>query len=213
MTVNGHNLIRLCSLFIAIVLINNNSSQVIAQNSKSKTTSPAPKAVDKKETNNASKATPEPVIENVLSVSTDQLVNKPQDFVGKNVKFNAKFSNFSSLALDYKPAFRSSKTYLSFLVFRSSAQIPLSELKLAMVIPKEKDSDTKLLTELKEGDQLEIVGKVFSAALDDPWLDVLKLKKIGGSQDEKKTVANNNEKGTAATKETAKEDQGKKESK
>jgi hypothetical protein len=137
------------------------------------------KAGDKKEP-----PKPEVVIENVVPVKADELVDKPHDFLGKNVKFNAAFFAFSNLALDYKPAFRSSKTHISFLVSKAKKQIPISELKLAMMIPKEKDPDTTLLANLKEGDSVEITGKVFSSALDDPWVEVLKIKKLGG--DDKK---------------------------
>jgi len=43
-----------------------------------------------------------------------------------------------------------------------------------------------LLATIKEGDQLEITGKVFNTALDEPWLDVLRLKKLKSAPDEKK---------------------------
>jgi len=147
---------------------------------------PAAKTADKTsekpaEKTEAKKPTPEPepVIENVQNVSTDQLIDKPHEYLNKNVRFLANFSGFSSLALDYKPAMRASKAYLSFLVTKENSKVPLSEIKLAMVMPKEKDEvHNKLLTALKEGDQVEITGKVFSTALDEPWLDVLRLKKL-----------------------------------
>ncbi len=128
----------------------------------------------------------EPVLENVIDVTSDDLVNKPHEFVNKNVKFQGDFSSFSSLALDYKPAMKASKAYLSFLIFRKDTHVPLSELKLAMAIPKEKDPDNTLLATLKEGDQLELVGKVFSAALDDPWVEVFKVKKLNAKPEEGK---------------------------
>ncbi len=121
-------------------------------------------------------------IENVTSVTTDQLVDKPQDYLNKNVKFTAPFFTFSNLALDYKPAFRSSRTYLSFLLLRANGHTPFSEIKLAMLIPKEKDPQTKLLQTLKEGDIVEITGKVFACSLEEPWLDVLRLKKIASAK-------------------------------
>jgi hypothetical protein len=140
--------------------------------------------------------TPEPVLENVVSASADDLITKPQDYVGKNVKFTANFFAFSNLALDYKPAFRSSKTHLSFLVLKPNSHVPLAELKLAMMIPKEKDPESTLLATLKDGDQLEMVGKVFSAALDDPWVEVFKVKKLNSAPEEKKTVASGGEAGS-----------------
>ncbi|MBX9690612.1 MAG: hypothetical protein K2X27_28110 [Candidatus Obscuribacterales bacterium] len=150
------------------------------------------KAADKDKATDKSKETaktPEPVIENVVSVAPEDLVDKPHEYLGKNVKFSAPFFAFSNLALDYKPAFRSSKTHISLLVSRSKKHVPLSELKLAMMTPKEKDPETTLLANLKEGDTLEIIGKVFSTALDDPWVEILKVKKTGGAPDDKKADA------------------------
>jgi hypothetical protein len=132
---------------------------------------------------------PEPDLTNAVTVTPDELVGKPQEYLGKNVKFTANFFAFSNLALDYKPAFRSSKTHLSLLVLKPGTHVPLSELKLAMMIPKDKDPETELLAKLKDGDQVEIIGKQYSTALDDPWVEVFKLKKIGGSKDETKKAA------------------------
>jgi lysyl-tRNA synthetase class II len=128
---------------------------------------------------------PEPVIENVQNVTSDQLVDKPHDYMNKNVKFDAYFHAFSSLALDYKPAMRSSKNYLSFLILRPNSKVPYSELKLAMAIPKEKDPDNTMLAALKEGDQVEVTGHVFATALDEPWVDVLRLKKLASAPEKK----------------------------
>lgn len=141
------------------------------------------KTSDKDAKESSEKSTPKPVLENVVKVSTEDLVGKPQSFLGKNIKFEAKFFAFSNLALDYKPAYRSPKTHLSFLVLRPNSHIPFSELKLAMEIPKEKDPENKMLVSLKDGDDLEIIGKVFSTALDEPWVDVYTIKKLGGSKD------------------------------
>jgi len=155
--------------------------------------------------------TPEPVLENVVSASADDLISKPQDFLGKNVKFTANFFAFTNLALDYKPAFRSSKTHLSFLVLKPNSHVPLAELKLAMMIPKEKDPESTLLATLKDGDQLEMVGKVFSAALDDPWVEVFKLKKLNSAPEEKKTVASGGEAGSSTKTGDNKSTEGKEE--
>lgn len=157
------------------------------------------KASDKKDADkkDATKeaAKPEVPIENVVNVQSQDLVDKPHEYLGKNVKFQAPFVAFSNLALDYKPAYRSSKTHISLLVSQSKKKLPLSELKLAMMTPKdEKGPETQLLAALKEGDILEITGKVFSTALDDPWVEILRLKKIGGSPDDKKADASKNKK-------------------
>ncbi|MBS1954746.1 MAG: hypothetical protein JST89_11200 [Cyanobacteria bacterium SZAS-4] len=152
---------------------------------KPATTKPAEKTPEKAP-EKATKPTPEPVIENVQNVNAEQLVDKPHEYLNKNVKFTANFFAFSSLALDYKPALRPAKTHLSFLILKDNSHIPLSELKLAMAIPKEKDAENTLLAKLKDGDQLEITGKVFNTALDEPWVDVLRLKLLKAAPDEKK---------------------------
>lgn len=157
------------------------SGPLIAAPKPTKTTTPRDSAEKPAENK------PEPPIENVVNVSTNELVDKPHEFLGKNIKFTAKFFAFSSLALDYKPAMRSSKSYLSFLVLRPEAHVPYSEIKLAMAIPKEKDPESQVLTSLKDGDQVEVTGKVFATSLDEPWVDVLRLKKLGGSDDKKDT--------------------------
>lgn len=141
------------------------------------------------------KPAPEIVIENVVDVQPERLVDQPNAYLNKNVRFTANFFAYSSLALDYKPIMRSAKTHLSFLVLRNNSKVPLSELKLAMLIPKdEKGADSKLLLELKEGDQVEITGKVAGVALDEPWVDVLKLKRLKAVSEEKKA-----ENGSGAT--------------
>jgi len=141
------------------------------------------KPADKKET----KPAPEPVIENVVNVQPETLVDHPSEYLNKNIRFTAQFFNYNNLAVDYKPAMRSSKNYLSFSVLREHSKVPLSELKLAMVNPKdEKDPLTNLLLKLKEKDEIEVTGKVFATALDEPWVDVLRLKLIKAAPDEKK---------------------------
>jgi hypothetical protein len=135
----------------------------------------------------ATKPVPEINLDSFSAVSTAELVNKPHEYLGKSIKFKAKFFAFGALALDYKPALRPAKTHLSFTVLGSNDHVPLSELKIAMVLPKEKDPDNAMLISLKQGDEVEVYGKVFSAALDDPWVDVVKLKKLKeDKKDEKK---------------------------
>jgi hypothetical protein len=166
---------------------------------------------EKSEKQNVS-TTPEPPIENVVGVTTTELADKPRDYLNKNVKFIAKFFAFNNLALDYKPALRPSKTHLSFIVLRPEAHIPFSEIKLAMAIPKEKDPASQVLTSLKEGDQVEVIGKVFATPLDEPWIDVLRLKRLSSAEDKKEkddkkvSSADNDSKGDKKTPaETAKD--------
>ena len=147
----------------------------------------AAKAPEKKD----AKPAPEIVIENVITVPAEALTEHASEYLNKNVRFVANFQAYSSLALDYKPAMRPAKTHLSFLVFRNNSKVPLSELKLAMPIPKEDDKSpqAKLLSELKEGDQLEVTGKVFAIPMDEPWVDVLKIKRLKAAVDEKEKKA------------------------
>ncbi len=147
-----------------------------AEQSRSKESTKVKEATKPQE----AKPAPEVPIDSV-SVTTEQLANKPQDYLNKNIKFTAPFFAFSNLALDYKPAFRSSRTYLSFLVLRPNTHTPFSEIKMAMLIPKEKDPQTKMLQTLHEGDTVEITGHVFACPLDEPWLDVLRIKKIASA--------------------------------
>lgn len=145
-------------------------------------------AAEKSEKTKPLKWPPEPVLENVHKVTTEELVNKPHEFLNKNVKFTANFYAFSNLALDFKPALRPAKEYLSFIVHRPGSHIPFSELKLSMKIPKEKDPENQLLAQLKDGDQLDILGKVFATSLEEPWVDVVWLKKLNTSKEDKKAA-------------------------
>lgn len=137
------------------------------------------KADDKKAEGKTPTAPEHPVIANVVDVTPLQLVEKPTDFLGKNVKFTANFFAYCNLALNYKPAMRPQKDNISFLVLRPDSKVPLSELKIAMPMPKtDKDPRSKLLSSLHDGDKIEVTANVFSTQLDEPWVDVLDLKKL-----------------------------------
>lgn len=109
---------------------------------------------------------------NTDSISAITIVNSPSSYLNKNVVINAKFDKFSTLGLDYKSAYRSSEEYISFLILRDDVnyEIPLSEMKLFM----KRDLAEKNI-ELKTNDEIQIVGKVFSDALGDAWIDVESL--------------------------------------
>jgi lysyl-tRNA synthetase class II len=155
------------------------------QKSKSSAATKTPSKVTTAEkTTKVTKPAAAEVPEIFVDTTPEELVDKPQEYLNKNVKLTAKFFAFSSLALDYKAAMRPSKSYLSFLILRSHSHIPLSELKLALPIPKEKDPENQLIAVLKDGDTIEVSGHVFSAALGEPWVDVQHLKKIA-TADEK----------------------------
>ncbi len=100
------------------------------------------------------------------------LLQDSEGWVGKKISFEGLFVSFSPYALDYKGAMRSSKDYIAFLIRRPDVAhhiIPLSELKLILPRPK---TDKNSVIDLENGDQVLVKGKVFSAALGDPWVDV-----------------------------------------
>ena len=103
------------------------------------------------------------------------IVGNPSLFLNKHINVAARFNKFSTLGLDYKPAMRSSETYISFLILRSDTDkhIPLPEMKLFL-----KRTAAEKLVDLKEGDKVEFSGNVFSNALGDVWVDVDNLAKL-----------------------------------
>ena len=110
-----------------------------------------------------------PINLNAMTVNPLSLVARPNAYLNKTVKITAKFDKFSTLGLDYKPAFRSSENYISFLIQRpdiTDHNIPLSELKIFL-----NRTEAEKYIELNSGDIIEFSGKVFSTALGDPWMD------------------------------------------
>jgi hypothetical protein len=111
--------------------------------------------------------------QNYITAASLDIVANPDKYLQKNVKFKAKFDKFSTLGLDYKPAFRDSQKYISFLIKRDDVTdhtIPLSEMKIFI-----KREDAEKFIDLDSGDVIEVYGKVFSNALTDAWVDVDKL--------------------------------------
>lgn len=104
------------------------------------------------------------------------LLENPKNYLDKKIKIRGKFSSFTTLALDYEPAMRKSKDYISISIFRPDTMIPLSELKLAY--PLDEAKENQVIRDLDEGDLLEIYGQVFSTALDEPWVDILSIKSL-----------------------------------
>lgn len=119
-------------------------------------------------------------IEQTLTVQPLAIVNSPKNYLNKSVKMTAKFDKFSTLGLDYKPAFKSSEDYISFLIKRddTSYDIPLSEMKLFI-----KREEAEKFIDLKSGDEISIEGIVFSDALGDAWVDVKKLTVVKKAPD------------------------------
>lgn len=107
---------------------------------------------------------------NYMSVNPLDLVARPNFYLNKYVKIKGKFDKFSTLGLDYKPAYRSSEDYISFLIQRPDVtdhNIPLSEMKIFL---NRKVAEKYI--DLNSGDEIEFSGKVFSDALGDVWIDV-----------------------------------------
>ena len=114
------------------------------------------------------------------------VVQNPQKYVGKNIRIKAIFDKFSVVGLDYKPAFRSSEDYILFLIRKTECKghiIPLAEMKLFITRKK-----AEKFIDLESGDEIEFTGKVFSAALGDPWIDVDDLKILSSKKDNTKTT-------------------------
>lgn len=132
---------------------------------------------------NAAPSTPvkAPVKQNVTATNTVantqytevkalDVVASPSKYLNKKIKIKAKFDKFSVLGLDYKPAFRSSEKYISFLIKRDDVTnhtVPLSEMKIFM-----KREMAEKHIDLNSGDIVEFNGYVFSTALSDPWVEV-----------------------------------------
>lgn len=132
---------------------------------------PAQKATPAKEQPAPKKADINPA--NYKEVSALSVVANPNSYLGKQIKMKAAFDKFSTLGLDYKPAYRDAQKYISFLIKRDDVKdhtVPLSEMKIFIL-----RTDAEKFIDLDSGDIVEIYGKVFSNALGDPWVDVDKL--------------------------------------
>lgn len=113
---------------------------------------------------------------NVINTTSLNIVNNPSKYLNKTIKMQATFDKFSTLGLDYKKALRPSDKYIGILIQRDDVMdhdIPLSEMKIFL----KKEMAEKHI-DLDCGDKIEITGKVFSTALNDPWLDVESLTVI-----------------------------------
>lgn len=122
--------------------------------------------------------------EDFITVNPLQLVEQPGVYMEKEIKFQAQFHKFSTLGLDYDKAMRDSKDYISVLIKRPDVPekyvIPLSELKLII-----KRDEAEEMLDMESGDKVEITGKVFSSALNDPWVDIYELSSLEPKNKEK----------------------------
>ncbi|MFA7659037.1 MAG: hypothetical protein WCY19_06365 [Candidatus Gastranaerophilaceae bacterium] len=106
-------------------------------------------------------------------VNSLDVVANPTKYLNKRIKIRAKFDKFSTLGLDYKPAYRSSEKYITFLIKRDDVInhiVPLSEMKNFL-----ERSEAEKYIDLKPGDEIEYSGIVFSDALSDAWISVEKF--------------------------------------
>lgn len=104
------------------------------------------------------------------------MVSNPKPYLNQDVKFRAKFDKYSTLGLDYKPAFRSSEKFITVLIQRNDVtthNVPLSELKIFL---DRKEAEKHI--DLNSGDEVEIAGHVFSNALGDVWMDAQEFSVI-----------------------------------
>lgn len=177
-------------VIIGLIAINFGVSLVAAPDS----------AIAKKVTNVAATVAPiKPSEQSVLNVSPLSLVKNPEIYLNKTVTFSGEFVSFTSLGLDYKPAFRDGTKYIGILMKRPDVKahtIPLSELKMLMTREMAEKN-----TDIETGDKFKLTGKVFSTALGDPWLDVTEFtittpkKKVEKSKtDENTNESDKNEK-------------------
>lgn len=114
--------------------------------------------------------TPEKVYQPANSLD---IVLHPTKYLNKRVTIKGKFDKFSTLGLDYKPAYRSSDKYITFLIKRDDVinhTVPLSEMKNFL----EREVAEKYI-DLKSGDEIQYSGVVFSDALGDAWINVEKF--------------------------------------
>ena len=122
----------------------------------------------------------------IINTTSLAIVQNPNKYLNKTVKMQATFDKFSTLGLDYKKAFRDSTKYIGILIQRDDVanhNVPLSEMKLFL-----KKELAEKHVNLDTGDKIEITAKVFSTALNDPWLDVENLvviKKVAADKQDK----------------------------
>lgn len=136
-------------------------------------------------THAASKAAPAASYTYTPTNSLDIVAN-PAKYLNKRVRITAKFDKFSILGLDYKPAFRSSDKYISFLIKRDDVinhTVPLSEMKIFL-----KRDEAEKHVDLEAGDIVQFEGIVFSDALGDTWIEVEKFTVLSSKAKEKNST-------------------------
>ena len=143
------------------------------------TPSPVPATMLKEAKNSIPDIRTAPIETSKTYRNTDALdiVKSPKVYYRNYVKITGKVDKFSTLGLDYNVIKKDSKDYISFLIKREDVKdynIPLSELKLIV----KRDYAEKELINLEPGDEIKILGRVFSLALGDPWIEVDKVEYV-----------------------------------
>lgn len=169
---------RIQTILLASIITISLGIGVSAEVKNLKTQAKAPITANKIVTTNADSTL---VLTNPLDI-----VANPSKYLYKKVKIRAKFDKFSALGLDYKPAFKSSEKFITFLIKRDnvpSYTVPLSEMKNFL----DRDIAEKYI-DLKPGDEIEYSGVVFSNALSDVWISVDSFKVLNETFKEKTPV-------------------------
>lgn len=160
------NLSKNIKLILVLTLIS--ASFGLCTSAVVKNTTKTPATVQKTITAPATTATC-----NYDAVSSLTVAANPTKYLNKHVKIRAKFDKFSTLGLDYKPAYKNSEKYITFLIKRDDVTdhtIPLSEMKNFL-----ERSVAEKYIDLSSGDEIEYCGTVFSDALGDTWINVEKF--------------------------------------
>lgn len=162
------------TLLIAIISLGLGlGTSAAVKNTVKKAPVKAPVAVEKTVTTPKAKVVAEKIDASYQLVSPLDVVAHPDKYLNKKIRIKAQFDKFSTLGLDYKPAFRSSDKYITFLIKRDDVvnhTVPLSEMKNFLL----RDEAEKYI-DLKPGDLVEYGGVVFSNALGDTWVSVDKF--------------------------------------
>ncbi len=125
-----------------------------------------------------------PVVAPQMIVAPTTVVNNPSKYLNKNITFTANFITFTSLGLDYKPAYKDPEKYIGILIERDDVKdhvIPLSEMKIFIL-----RTEAEKHVDLDKGDKIKISGTVFSTALGDAWVDVKSFDVITQKNKDKK---------------------------
>jgi hypothetical protein len=118
-------------------------------------------------------AAPEPdkaVLELARSLKTS-----PADFVGRQVKLQARFSGFESRFLDAKGGPKFASTYYSGFTVQSGRE--REEPFFTYLFISKKEAMRQHVYDLQYNDQITIYGQVNSADKQEPWIEVYVVKK------------------------------------